>query len=352
MGVAVDAWIADLNKNRTAEGDQPLVGDVDLFVAALNEIVAALPAQSNALQPVTGGRLTLVTGTPVLSADVTAITSVFFALYNGNQTLIYNGTAFVGTVHGELTQTLADNTKSPAAAAANSVYDMFVWDDAGTVRCTRGPVWTNATTRAMALARVNGILTNGAAITNGPAINRGTYVGTIATDATSDLNMMFAPAAAAGGAANRLDVWNMYNQQEFSSVNLDSTASWNYSTTTWRAKNNNANNGIIFVQGQPQIVKSLASMCTSSTNAQGLCVAWGLDSVAAPFGNSAINVIPSHVANKFASADYAMNPLIAEGRHVLTPLEISANTGTTTWQNNVAIAGTSSLCPARISLMM
>ena len=35
-------------------------------------------------------------------------------------------------IGGELSQALSDTTKSPAAAAANSLYDVFVWNDSGT----------------------------------------------------------------------------------------------------------------------------------------------------------------------------------------------------------------------------
>ncbi|MGH8742879.1 MAG: hypothetical protein ACREUY_01220, partial [Burkholderiales bacterium] len=247
---AVDDLIAELQQNRTSDRalDQPVRCNIDTFILALQEISSGISTDTGA-SPITGSRLTLTTSIPVLSSDVTGAISIFFTPYVGNKTLINNGTDFVSTEHSELSQALSDATKSPAAGAANSVYDMFVWNDSDTIRCTRGPAWTNATTRSLALTRVDGILVNSDTITNGPTSQLGTYVGTISTDGSTQCNMMFNPTPAAGGTANRLDVWNMYNRVDVAAMNLDSTDSWTYDTATFRAKNNNANNAITFVIG-------------------------------------------------------------------------------------------------------
>ena len=88
-------------------------------------------------------------------------------------------------------------TKSPAAATTNSNYDLFVWNDGGTYRCTRGPAWSSDTARGTGagtteLQLLNGILTNKNAITNGPAANKGTYVGTVRTNGSSQVDFQLA----------------------------------------------------------------------------------------------------------------------------------------------------------------
>jgi len=353
---ALSDFLENLAQNRTAPGNQPVVCDVEMFIAAMNEISGVVTPTATPASPVTGGRLTLTTGVPVLSADVTAATSTFFALYNGASTMINsNGTGvFVSTPHGELTQTLADATKSPAAAAANSLYDMFVWNDAGTIRCTRGLAWTNATTRAAALARVSGIVVNNVAVANGPAAQQGTYVGTIATDAAVQLNMMFAPAGALGGTANRLDVWNMYNRVLTSAVNFDSTGTWAYDAVQWRAKNGNANNSITFVTGFAEdMIEALniGNATVSATTTLGH-VSIALDSTAARNTNAA-NTQGTSAAGAFANYVSSLKMQAPLGQHFLCPIEQGFNgAGTVDWRGTDTTGGFDIIANFQISLPM
>lgn len=186
------------------------------------------------------GRLTLTSGTAVMTTSVTAATTVFYTPSNGNIVPIYDGTSMLPTAFPELSQTTTDTTKSPAACTTNSNYDLFVWNDSGTLRCTRGPVWTNDTTRSAgtALVLVNGIFLNNASITNGPAASRGTYVGTIRTNGTSTVDWTYGTVAAGGGPAS-FGIWNAYNRVPFATIVSDSTDNWTYNTAIWRAPNGN-----------------------------------------------------------------------------------------------------------------
>jgi hypothetical protein len=155
--------------------------------------------------------------------------------------------------------------------AATSCYDMFVWNDNGTIRCTRGPAWTNTTTRSMALTRVRGTLVNSAAITNGPPIYQGTYVGTIASNASSTIDWIFGTAASGGGAAV-LNVWNYYNRVQVITRVTDTQAPYTYTSATIRQAGGSANNKITYVIGVSedmpwfsyQTIGSTAAAATSS----------------------------------------------------------------------------------------
>ena len=198
-----------------------------------------------------GGRCTLTAGTPVMTVSTPAQTTVRYTPYKHQWVPIYDGTRFVNTnTGGELTQATTDATKSPAAVAASSVYDVFVWNDAGTIRATRGPAWTNDTTRSAgtALARVNGMLVNNAAITNGPAANRGTYVCTIRSNTSLQIEYIFG-GIGPGGTAASFRVWNMYNRVPVATSVGDDTNDWNYTVATWRASNNSGNMRVSFVRG-------------------------------------------------------------------------------------------------------
>lgn len=292
--------------------------------------------------PIPGGRLTLTTGTPVLSADTTGVTTVYYTPYIHGYVPVYNGTHWSMAAFSELSQTLADATKSPAAAAASSCYDMFVWNDAGTIRCTRGPAWTNITTRSAgtALVRVNGVLMNSLAITNGPAASRGVYVGTISTSATGgngDLNMMFAPAAAAGGGACRLDVWNMYHRVRVASTSKDSTDTWAYTVATWRAANaavsSGTNNRITAVCGLSEDMAQAIAVGESSNPNGGVVrrSGVGLDSTSA-FSGFAAGTGPQGAGTAYSRGDYLGLPGL--GSHFFQLLEFSDASGVSTWQGD------------------
>lgn len=194
------------------------------------------------------GRVTLTTATPVMVATVSGATTVYYTPYVGNMVPIYDGTNMVPTVVAEVSQATTDTTKSPAAVAATKVYDLFVWNDAGTIRCTRGPAWTNSTTRGYTFTMVNGILLNTTAVTNGPGASRGTWVGTIASNASSTIDYIFG-ASASGGTASVLNVWNTYNRVFTATTVTDSGAAYSYASATTRQARASAGNQISFVLG-------------------------------------------------------------------------------------------------------
>lgn len=193
-------------------------------------------------------RITLVTATPIMTTSQTGIATVFVTPYIGNTIPIYDGTNFQNVAFAETSQATTDATKSPAAVAASSVYDIFCWVDSGVNRCTRGKVWTNTTTRADALVMVNGILLNSVTVTNGPAAQRGTYMGTIASNGSSTIDFIYG-ATASGGTAAVFNVWNNYNRRAFVTNVIDNVAQYTYSSATTRAANASNANRISFVVG-------------------------------------------------------------------------------------------------------
>src|SRR3972149_4877028 len=94
------------------------------------------------------GRLTLTSGTPVTTADVTAATSIYFTPYIGDRIAIYDGTRWRLYLFAELTLALGTLT-------AALPYDVFIYDNAGTLTL-EALAWTNGTTRATALVRQKG----------------------------------------------------------------------------------------------------------------------------------------------------------------------------------------------------
>jgi len=99
------------------------------------------------------GRLTLESGVAVSSTDQTAKTNIYFTPYKGNQIALYTPytAANYWTVFSfsELTLPLGTLT-------SGKNYDLFVWDDSGTVKLV-ATAWTNDTTRATALTLQDGV---------------------------------------------------------------------------------------------------------------------------------------------------------------------------------------------------
>jgi|SRR5215831_7927693 len=197
------------------------------------------------------GRLTLTSATPVLTSTVSGATTVYYTPYVGNLVPTYDGSNFTLTAFAEVSQATTDSTKSPAAVAASSVYDVFCWIDTGpTNRCTRGPAWTSDTARSAgtALTRVNGILLNNASITNGPSASRGTYVGTIRSNGSSQIDYIFG-ASASGGTAAFFGVWNTYNRVTTGTDVIDNGTAYTYTTNTVRQARASAGNQVTVLEG-------------------------------------------------------------------------------------------------------
>ena len=193
---------------------------------------------------------------PVLTSNVGSSATVYYTPYNGNLVPIYSGTAFVLTAFTELSNILANSATGkagPAAGAAAKTYDLFVWNDAGTVRLTRGGAWNSDGVRSATtendLQRINGVLVNLNAITNGPLAGVGTYVGTVRTDAGGATVTWHAGAVAASGTAANLHVWNMYNRVDCAGMIGDSTNSWSYTSNVVRAANGSATIRVSWVAG-------------------------------------------------------------------------------------------------------
>lgn len=284
------------------------------------------------------GRLTLTTATPVLASDVTSAGTVYYSPYIGDLVSVYSGSEFLTYAFSELSCLLSDATKSPAAAVADSLYDLFVWNDVGTLRLSRGPVWTDATTRSAgtALVRTKGVLLNNVSITNGPAASRGTYVGTIATNSgAATLNMMFLPNAAAGGSDNFLGVWNAYNRCMMVSVLRDSTDSWSYTTAAFQQANASTANKITFVAGLAEsgfVVETQQSSSNSSGSIMRTA-GIGLDAVNA-MASGCLPARGTAPGNEVLQLSARLAKMHAIGRHYVAPLEYSVATGTTTWHGD------------------
>jgi hypothetical protein len=218
-----------------------------------------------------------------MATSVASATRVYYTPYAGNIVPIFDGTNMIATAFSEISQMTTDTAKSPAAVAASKVYDIFVWNDAGTIRATRGPAWTNSTTRGYTLTRTNGFLLNTSSITNGPAALRGTYVGTIASDASGLINFVFG-GAASNGLAGIFHVWNAYNRVDVGCSVIDTAALYTYTSTAVRQAHGSATMQVSFVVGLAEDAVDVSyqdQVVTVAAAGAQVIVALGFDTVTA-----------------------------------------------------------------------
>lgn len=326
-------------------------GGGDLLAANnLSDLSNVVTARTNlGLMPSSpGGRLTFASVTPVMTSSVTGAASTYYAPHEHQYCPIYDGTNFVmSNLGGELSQTATDTTKSPAAVAADANYDLFVWNDGGTFRCTRGPAWSSGTSRGTGagtteLTRVQGIPVNANAITNGPAANRGTYVGTVRSNAASTFT--YVPAGSgAGGSAAHITVWNMYNRVAVFANVTDATAGYTYTTSTWRSANNSSANRINFVCGLVQDVLHVSYTFRIDTVATaGSYGAFGVGYDSTTGSTTQYMVIAAPSASAFQIAiPIVANVVPTLGFHFLQGVEVGdgshANTFNAAGNNNLSM---------------
>lgn len=310
----------------TAAGLTPDKASVVQLLGAAN-----LLYDSQGIDP--GGRLTLTAATPVTTADVSGATTTRYAPYTNDRIKLYDGTRWKWYTFTEVSQTLADTTKSPAATAASKTYDKFAWDDAGTFRCTRGPLWDTGGgsniirgtgAGSTELEFFGGRWVNKFAITNGPAARRGLMVGTVGTNAGNTVD----------DKQSARFLWNTFNRVErLLQAPLETADSWTYTTNALRQANANTANQFDFLVGLSEDLVS-ATIVAGSSNSSGLVearVAVGLDSVTTMATGALNTKQASQVANGISAMMATWVGYPGLGRHYLSWLELSVAAGTTTF---------------------
>lgn len=253
-------------------------------------------------------RLTLTTATPVTTADVIGATSIFCTPYIGNRIALYNGTNWI-------TRTSAEFSLALGTLTAALPYDVFCFDNAGTPTL-EFLAWTNTTTRATALAYQDGVL-----VKSGAATRR--YLGTFYTTSTTQTE---------DSAANRY-LWNYYNRSNRAMHVYDTTASWTYTTATWRQARATATNQLNFIVGVSEdcVTANVLSTISNSTAGVYAQVSIGFDSTTSPATNARQKFGSSGGAGYYTGLDSTYVDIPTIGKHSLIWIELSQAAGTTTW---------------------
>jgi len=256
-------------------------------------------------------RLTLTSGTPVTTSDVTAAGTVYACPYKGNAIALYDGTNWNIRTSAEFSLALSGLT-------SGKPYDVFCYDNSGTPTL-EFLVWTNDTTRATALAYQDGVL-----VKSGAATRR--YLGTFYTTGTTTTE---------DSVANRY-LWNYYHRVNRKLSAKESTSQWSYTTATWRQARASSANQVNFVIGVSEdqvIAHVLADAVNSDATGAFASAGIGLDATNA-LSTDQFNAGAALENNREKNLNAAYRGYPGSGKHYLAWLEYSQATGTTTWYGN------------------
>jgi len=272
----------------------------------------AAPSSSTSVD-VCQGRITLTSGTPVTTSDVTAATTIYFTPYNGNKISLYDG------VSAWTTLTFSETSLSLSGFTANKNYDIFAYNNSGTM-ALEALVWTNDTTRATAITTQDGI-----DVKTGATTRR--LIGTIRITGTT--------GQTEDSKAKRF-VSNRYNDVIRPMQVNDATATWTYGTATFRQANGSTANQLDYVCCVARLVRAVvaATAYHSVNSSPSLAVVGiGVDSVPAASNDIAHYCAALNSGQGVgAVAYYDGTPGV--GRHYLTWIEYATQGAGSTvgWQ--------------------
>lgn len=259
-------------------------------------------------------RLSGVTATPVMTADSTSLATIFLCQYKGNHISLFDG------VNWQDAAPAAEVSLAVSGRTTDLPFDIFAFLSAGAVTL-EFLNWTNATTRATALVRLDGVL-----VKSGDATRR--YLGSCRARSATTFHFV----KAGDDLPCKFDLWNVSNRVEFPFVLRALTNTWAYTLATWRQAQGSVNYQIDVMAGL-QEENFLGDLIATSTNASTTVareVGIGFDSTTAFTGITGSSSNPAAVASQeIAHATLSHMPTI--GRHFYAWLEISTATGTTTW---------------------
>jgi hypothetical protein len=233
-------------------------GSLVNFSAGTKDVWVDVPAAAvSPVRPVNDFRLTLTSGTPVTITDVAASSGIYLGPYSGNQITLFDGVRWRVFETDEISLAFSGLT-------AGKNYDVFGTIDTGSPILELGTAWTDDVTRAVALARQDGVL-----VESGDATRR--YLGSVRAISATEIC----------DTERRRFAWNNANRVLRKLKVIETTDSWAYSSTTLRQANANANNQIEVLQGLAEgnvDLKVCGRAANSTSTVRTVAVSIGIDS--------------------------------------------------------------------------
>ena len=319
------------------------------------------------------GRLTLVSGVPNPKQDQTAKTTLYWTPYNGNQISLYDGASTWNT------RTFSEISLALGTLTDATMYDVFLYDNAGTVTIDTLVAWRNPLFAITAATNATPIVITSAAhgLSNGDQVDiaylatntAGNGVWTVANKTTDTFELSgsvgngatglgFGGARATplvlqdgvyvkSGATTRLYVgsiyttsttttessnakryvWNYYNRVSGQLFKTDTT-SHTYATASYRIWRNQADNKVDWIVGVSDEFPrfTLTAEVAAGTAAASSFILQqlddGVDSIAGVFG-----VVTTRANTREVSKVYPVHA----GKHKVAALQNPSTSTNDTW---------------------
>lgn len=245
-------------------------------------------------------RLTLTSGVPVTTADVTGASTVYLTPYKGNQVALYTGARWLLHYLTEIHLDLADLT-------AGKNYDVFLHNASGTLTLTLSSAWTNDTTRADALAYQDGVRV-------------------LASDHTKRL---VGTIRATGADTTESSLLHRFVVNEFHSLPIScsvlKSGDWSYASNTWRYANNDSSARVEFLCGAAAHIEGIGlAIMRADDGEAGIGIDGSTGNLAGSTGNIPGTFGSYTGLSSFNSGRHTtINTHLSEGYHFLACVEVA-----------------------------
>lgn len=253
-------------------------------------------------------RLTLASGVPVTTVDVTGAATVYVTPHRGNVIAVHDGDNWQALAFSELSFSIGTDL-------ANTNYDVFAYQASGAIAVER-MAWTNATTRAVSLTTIDGVYVKASDTTR-------RYLGTYRTTAVGGQTE---------DSLTKRFLWNYYHRVCRPVRVTESADSWTYTTSTYRQSNNSSANqvaAVFGVAGESVVALSLVAHVSNSVGGVNVSAGIGMDSTAIPSPGVGLGLVVPATSVFQIHARHVFLP--AAGYHYFAALEYSVASGVTTW---------------------
>lgn len=252
--------------------------------------------------------MTLTSGVPVTTSDVTAAGTIYFTPFQGNRISLFNGTEWCSLAFTEVSLSLT------LTSAKN--YDVFGYNNNGALTLELSSAWTNDTTRANALTTQDGIYVKSGATTR-------RYLGTLRASGTNTTE----------DSKSKRYLWNLYNRRSKKLYVTEATASWTYSSAVWRPWNNNTANRVEYVCGLSEDTVSMGFNFMMSTGIVNFSIAYDLTNNYTDFN------LPVGSTGSYVSGSMAYNGATGVGYHFLQLVEYCGSGTPTVYGSGLGATG-------------
>ncbi len=284
------------------------IGTIYYVRAVDSDTVSFHTTYADAVANTSKVNLTATITAPLCAMGVVS-SAIYLTLHKGDRLSLYDGSAWQSVSSPEV-------SISPTGLTAGALYDVFAYNNAGTVTLEMSAAWASAISRTDAITTQNGVYVKSGATTR-------RLLGTVQATSSTTFER----------SARTVDLVNIDNQLPFSVWRFESAPSWTYTTASWRQANANTANQITVISPLGKNRIDLRCHSRSSPNNVGTVISVGIgyDATNACACGAAIGrtYIASTTATPIIVSEVKHTATI--GRHIYTWLEWSTALGTTTW---------------------